>query len=142
MFDSKNTDISLYLTLFVTQARAASIEEEEWMSQLISLLPLELAQIIIKEPEEQMREYANVKKILLDRFKMNPETFRVKYTQHQKRPCALWKELVFNPLAATTALPARHANCQTHGRAAEMSHACFLLLFKRVGIRCGAILSC
>ncbi|GBN33605.1 hypothetical protein AVEN_208384-1 [Araneus ventricosus] len=26
---------------------------------------------------------------------MKPETFRVKFTQHQRRPGALWKELVF-----------------------------------------------
>ncbi|GBM34956.1 hypothetical protein AVEN_240331-1 [Araneus ventricosus] len=72
-FDSLNTNISLYLTLFEIQARAAGIEEEEWVLQLISLLPLDLAQIIIKEPEEQMREYTNVKKVLLDRFKMKLE---------------------------------------------------------------------
>ncbi|GBM38940.1 hypothetical protein AVEN_271054-1 [Araneus ventricosus] len=42
-----------------------------------------------------MREYTNVKKVLLDRFKMKPETFRVKFTQHQRRPGALRKELVF-----------------------------------------------
>ncbi|GBM14481.1 hypothetical protein AVEN_101136-1 [Araneus ventricosus] len=94
-FDSQNTDISLYLTLFGRQARAARIEEEEWVSKLISLLPLDLAQIIIKEPEEQMREYTNVMKVLLDRFKMKPETFRIKFTQHQRRQGALWKELVF-----------------------------------------------
>ncbi|GBO43543.1 hypothetical protein AVEN_8078-1 [Araneus ventricosus] len=94
-FDSQNTDISLYLTFFERQARAAGIEEEEWVSQLISLLPLDLAQIIIKKPEEEMREYTNVKKVLLDRFKMKPETFRIKFTQHQGKQGALWKELVF-----------------------------------------------
>ncbi|GBN38397.1 hypothetical protein AVEN_200987-1 [Araneus ventricosus] len=94
-FDSQNTDISLYLTLFERQARAAGIEEEEWVSQLISLLPLDLAQIIIKESEEQMREYTNVKKVLLDRFKMKPETFRIKFTQHQRKQGDLWKDLVF-----------------------------------------------
>ncbi|GBN27958.1 hypothetical protein AVEN_181805-1 [Araneus ventricosus] len=94
-FDSQNTDISLYLTLFERQARAAGIEEEEWVSQLISLLPLDLAQIIIKEPEEQMLEFTNVKKVLLNRFKMKSETFRIKFTQHQRRQGALWKELVF-----------------------------------------------
>ncbi|GBN68214.1 hypothetical protein AVEN_30912-1 [Araneus ventricosus] len=55
-FDSQNTDISLYFTLFERQARAAGIEEEKCVSQLISLLPLELAQIIIKEPEEQIHK--------------------------------------------------------------------------------------
>ncbi|GBL81172.1 hypothetical protein AVEN_120022-1 [Araneus ventricosus] len=94
-FDSQNTDIFLYLTLFERQARAVGIEEEEWVTQIISLLPLELAQIIIKEPEKQMREYTNVKKDLLDRFKMKPEALRVKFTQNQRRPGALWKELVF-----------------------------------------------
>ncbi|GBM03421.1 hypothetical protein AVEN_260501-1 [Araneus ventricosus] len=94
-FDSQNTDISLYLTFFERQARAAGIEEEEWVSQLISLLPLDLAQIIIKESEEQMREYTNVKKVLLDRFKMKPETFRIKFTQHQRKQGDLWKDLVF-----------------------------------------------
>ncbi|GBO35736.1 hypothetical protein AVEN_234701-1 [Araneus ventricosus] len=94
-FDSQNTDISLYLTLFERQARAAGIEEEEWVSQLISLLPLDLSQIIIKEPEEQMRDYTNVKKVLLDRFKMKPETFQIKFKQHQRRQGALWKELAF-----------------------------------------------
>ncbi|GBN24062.1 hypothetical protein AVEN_58452-1, partial [Araneus ventricosus] len=94
-FDSQNTDISLYLTLFERQARAEGIEEEEWVSQLISLLPLDLAQIIIKESEEQMREYTNVKKVLLDRFKMKPETFRIKFTQHQRKQGDLWKDLVF-----------------------------------------------
>ncbi|GBL89073.1 hypothetical protein AVEN_255211-1 [Araneus ventricosus] len=88
-------DTSLYLTLFERQARAVGIEEEEWVAQLISLLPLELAQIIIKEPEEKMRYYVSVREVLLNRFKMKPETFRLKFTQHQRKSGALWKELVF-----------------------------------------------
>ncbi|GBM54748.1 hypothetical protein AVEN_76255-1 [Araneus ventricosus] len=89
------TDISLYLTLFERQDRATRIEEEKWVTQLISLLPFELAQIIIKEPEEQMCEYVNVKTVLLDQFKMKPETFRLIFTQHQGRSGAFWEELVF-----------------------------------------------
>ncbi|GBO02874.1 hypothetical protein AVEN_8335-1 [Araneus ventricosus] len=34
-------------------------------------------------------------------------------------------------MTATTALPARHANCQTNGREAKVSHAYFLPLSKR-----------
>ncbi|GBO07419.1 hypothetical protein AVEN_240845-1 [Araneus ventricosus] len=85
----------MYLALFERQARTAGIEETEWVPQLISLLPLDLAQIIIKEPEEKMQDYLNVKEVLLDRFKMKPETFRLKFTQHQKKTGALWRELVF-----------------------------------------------
>ncbi|GBN06840.1 hypothetical protein AVEN_147313-1 [Araneus ventricosus] len=94
-FDAQVSDISMYLALFERQARTAGIEETEWVPQLISLLPLDLAQIIIKEPEEKMQDYLNVKEVLLDRFKMKPETFRLKFTQHQKKTGALWRELVF-----------------------------------------------
>ncbi|GBM75254.1 hypothetical protein AVEN_214579-1 [Araneus ventricosus] len=94
-YDAQVTDISMYLTLFERQARTAGLEETEWVPQLISLLPLDLAQIIIKEPEEKIQDYLNVKEVLLDRFKMKPETFRLKFTQHQRKPGALWKELVF-----------------------------------------------
>ncbi|GBN98605.1 hypothetical protein AVEN_200026-1 [Araneus ventricosus] len=85
----------MYLTLFERQARTAGIEETEWVPQLISLFPLDLAQIIIKEPKEKMQDYLNVKEVLLDRFKMKPETFRLKFAQHQRKPRALWKELFF-----------------------------------------------
>ncbi|GBL94013.1 hypothetical protein AVEN_76727-1 [Araneus ventricosus] len=94
-FDAQVSDISMYLALFERQARTAGIEETEWVPQLISLLPLDLAQIIIKEPEEKMQDYLNAKEVLLDRFKMKPETFRLKFTQHQKKTGALWRELVF-----------------------------------------------
>ncbi|GBM78052.1 hypothetical protein AVEN_72037-1, partial [Araneus ventricosus] len=90
-FDAQVSDISMYLALFERQARTAGIEETEWVPQLISLLPLDLAQIIIKEPEEKMQDYLNVKEVLLDRFKMKPETFRLKFTQHQKKTGALWR---------------------------------------------------
>ncbi|GBN97564.1 hypothetical protein AVEN_102404-1 [Araneus ventricosus] len=94
-YDAQVTDISMYLTLFERQARTAGLEETEWVPQLISLLPLGLAQIIIKEPEKKMQDYVNVKEVLLDKFKMKPETFRLKFTQNQRKPGALWKELVF-----------------------------------------------
>ncbi|GBM50613.1 hypothetical protein AVEN_6453-1 [Araneus ventricosus] len=54
-FDSQVSYISMYLALFERQARTAGIEETEWVPQLIALLPLDLAQIIIKEPEEKCR---------------------------------------------------------------------------------------
>lgn len=94
-FDSESSEISLYFTLFERQARAAEIDETQWVSELLSLLPLDLVQMVIKEPEERSNEYRHVKHMLLDRFKMKPEAFRIKFTQHQKKQNALWKELVF-----------------------------------------------
>ncbi|GBM02051.1 hypothetical protein AVEN_242642-1 [Araneus ventricosus] len=83
-YDAQVADISLYLAMFERQARTAEIELSEWVSQLMALLPLDLAQIIIKEPEDKMKDYFHIKGVLLERFKMKPETFRVKFTQHQR----------------------------------------------------------
>ncbi|GBN01224.1 hypothetical protein AVEN_149562-1 [Araneus ventricosus] len=94
-YDAQVADISLYLAMFERQARTAEIEESEWVSQLMALLPLDLAQIIIKEPEDKMKDYLHIKGVLLERFKMKPETFRVKFTQHQRKSGELWKELIF-----------------------------------------------
>ncbi|GBM70410.1 hypothetical protein AVEN_38120-1 [Araneus ventricosus] len=80
--------------MFERQARTTENEESDWASQLMALLPLDLAQIIVKVPEEIMKDYLHIKGILLERFKIKPETFRVKFTQHQIKSGALWKELV------------------------------------------------
>ncbi|GBM94570.1 hypothetical protein AVEN_198320-1 [Araneus ventricosus] len=76
--------------MFECQTLTTEIEESEWASQ-----PLKLSQIIIKKPEEKMKDYLHIKGVLLERFKMKPETFRVNFTQHQRQSGALWKELVF-----------------------------------------------
>ncbi|GBM03052.1 hypothetical protein AVEN_14563-1 [Araneus ventricosus] len=94
-YDAQVSDISLYLGMIELQARTAEIEESEWVSQLMALFPLDLAQIIIKEPEEKMKDYLHIKGVLLDRFKMKPKTFLIKLTQHQRKSGAIWKELGF-----------------------------------------------
>ncbi|GBN01689.1 hypothetical protein AVEN_134269-1 [Araneus ventricosus] len=76
-YDAQVADISSYLAMVQCQARTAEIEESEWVSQLMALLVLDLAQIIIKDPEEKMKDYLHIKEVLLERFKMKPETFRV-----------------------------------------------------------------
>lgn len=93
-FHPEHSEISLYLSLFERQARVAGIEEEEWVSQLIALLPLEISQNLIKEPEEKMSDYQYMKKVLLSRFKMKPEACRIKFTSLQKT--TTWKDLVFD----------------------------------------------
>ncbi|GFX68166.1 hypothetical protein TNCV_4439891 [Trichonephila clavipes] len=43
-FDPKQSDISLYLVIFESQAKRASIEKKEWVGQLLgyNLLPVEI----------------------------------------------------------------------------------------------------
>ncbi|GFS56319.1 SCAN box domain-containing protein [Trichonephila clavipes] len=94
-FDPKQSDISLYLVIFERQAKRVSIEKKEWVGQLLGLLPLEIVQFIAREPEEQAENYDYVKKLLLKRFKLNPEVFRQKFVQHQKKSDSTWKDFTF-----------------------------------------------
>ena len=51
-FDPKQTDISLFMMIFERQTKREKLNEESWVSQLIPLLPLEIAEIIVKVPEK------------------------------------------------------------------------------------------
>ncbi|XP_055951586.1 uncharacterized protein LOC129987653 [Argiope bruennichi] len=88
--------MSIYLTLLERQLKTAEIDEAEWVSQLLSLLPLDLAHIIAKEPEDKAQDYEHIKQVLLERFKIKTETYRQRFVSHQKKPNALWKELIFD----------------------------------------------
>ncbi|GFX84472.1 retrovirus-related Pol polyprotein from transposon opus [Trichonephila clavipes] len=75
-FDPKEGDISFYLILFEGQARRVHIKEEEWVTNLVGLLPLEMANLIATEPEEKANDYEYIKGMLLKRFKLSPEAFK------------------------------------------------------------------
>ncbi|GFX93182.1 retrovirus-related Pol polyprotein from transposon 17.6 [Trichonephila clavipes] len=77
------------------RVKRASIEKNEWVGQLLVLLPLEIVQFIAREPEEQAENYDYVKKLLLKRFKLSPEVFRQKFVQHQKKSDSTWKNFTF-----------------------------------------------
>ena len=74
-FDPEKSDISLFLTLFERQARKAQIEEEQWTTQLLALLPEEISEVVIREPETEAEDFNYVKQILLNQFKLSPEDF-------------------------------------------------------------------
>ncbi|GBN51449.1 hypothetical protein AVEN_151291-1 [Araneus ventricosus] len=53
-FDSRNDDISLYLVVFERQANRLKINKADWVTQLMPLLPSDVAQIIAREPEKEL----------------------------------------------------------------------------------------
>ncbi|GFS77480.1 uncharacterized protein TNCV_320521 [Trichonephila clavipes] len=81
-FDLKE-DISLYLKLFERQAQRLSIDQENWVSHLLGLLPTEVSHIIAREPDDRANSYEHVKDLLLKRFKLTPEKFRQLFVTHQ-----------------------------------------------------------
>ncbi|GFW63708.1 uncharacterized protein TNCV_4940001 [Trichonephila clavipes] len=82
-FDLKE-DISLYLKLFERQAQRLNIDQENWVSHLLGLLPTEVSHIIAREPDDKANSYEHVKDLLLERFKLTPEKFRQLFVTHQK----------------------------------------------------------
>ncbi|GFV52005.1 homeotic protein female sterile [Trichonephila clavipes] len=88
-FDLKE-DISLYLKLFERQAQRLNIDQENWVSHLLGLLPTEVSHIIAREPDDKANSYEHVKDLLLKRFKITPEKFRQLFVAHQKAPERTW----------------------------------------------------
>ncbi|GFU21897.1 SCAN box domain-containing protein [Trichonephila clavipes] len=62
-FDAKNADINLFFEIFERQAKKEKVAEDRWVSQLIPLLPIEIAEIVAKEPLEKSDDYPHIKKI-------------------------------------------------------------------------------
>lgn len=94
-FDPDQSDVSLYLVIFERQAKRAKIEKSDWVSSLLGLMPLDIVQLIAREPDEKADDFEHVKQMLLKRFKLRPETFRQKFVQHQKGSGDTWKDFVF-----------------------------------------------
>ncbi|GFY17105.1 retrovirus-related Pol polyprotein from transposon opus [Trichonephila clavipes] len=94
-FDPKEGDISFYLILFERQARRVHIKEEDWVTNLVGLLPLEMANLIAREPEEKANDYEHIKGMLLKIFKLSPEAFKVKFKRHCKSAENTWRDFGF-----------------------------------------------
>ncbi|GFV54308.1 retrovirus-related Pol polyprotein from transposon opus [Trichonephila clavipes] len=60
-FDPKEGDISFYLIHFERQARRVHIKEEDWVTNCVGLLPLEMANLIAREPEKKANDYEHIK---------------------------------------------------------------------------------
>ncbi|GFU03586.1 SCAN box domain-containing protein [Trichonephila clavipes] len=59
-FKAKEDDISLFLVLFERQAKMNRISKENWVPQLISVLPPDIVNIIARESEELASDYDHV----------------------------------------------------------------------------------
>ena len=56
-FDPKNSEIALFLVLFEKQAEKAKLNDEDYVMQFLSLLPIHLAEGIMKLSKEQTDNY-------------------------------------------------------------------------------------
>ncbi|GFW35825.1 homeotic protein female sterile [Trichonephila clavipes] len=76
--------------LFPRLLKRLNIDQENWVSHLLGLLPTEVSHIIAREPDDKANSYEHVKDLLLKRFKLTPEKFRQLFVTHQKAPERTW----------------------------------------------------
>jgi hypothetical protein len=94
-FNPDQSDISLYLIIFECQVIRAVILKENWVTSLLGLMPLDIVQLIAREPETVYEDYDHIKAMLLKKFKLSPEIFRQKFVQHPKKTEVTWKDFTF-----------------------------------------------
>ncbi|GFY28508.1 SCAN box domain-containing protein [Trichonephila clavipes] len=78
-------DISLFLTMFERQMKLLNVPADFWVSHLIGVLPSDIGRLIAREPEEMFRNYAHIHNILLQRFKLTADRFRVLFADTRNR---------------------------------------------------------
>ncbi|GFX90563.1 SCAN box domain-containing protein [Trichonephila clavipes] len=59
------------------------------------MLPIDISHIILREPKDKLENYQYIKQVLLQRFKLSAESFRMKFSTHQKQPETLWKDFAY-----------------------------------------------
>lgn len=89
-FNAKTDDMSLFLNLFERQMSFLKVPQTKWVVYLVGLLSNDVAEVIVKENDENAQNYEHVKQILLRRFKLSAEKFRQLFTQHRKGSENTW----------------------------------------------------
>ncbi|GFS75250.1 retrovirus-related Pol polyprotein from transposon 17.6 [Trichonephila clavipes] len=82
----ENSDISTYLKIFERQCEQVNIGEVDYVTHLLPMLPIDISHIILREPKDKLENYQHIKHVLLQRFKLSAESFRMKFSTHQKQP--------------------------------------------------------
>ena len=94
-FYPKQIYTTLFFMIFEREAARQKLDEEFWVSQLIALLPSDIAEIIIKDPENKANDFQHIKQVLSKRFKLNSRTLHNKFENHGRQPDTLWSNHVY-----------------------------------------------
>ncbi|GBN22734.1 hypothetical protein AVEN_68065-1 [Araneus ventricosus] len=94
-FKPQEDDIGLFLALFERQLSFLKVPKENFVTYLISALPGDISKLIAREPETLSQDYDHIKNMLLKRFKLSAEKFRVLFSQHRKATDSTWKDFFF-----------------------------------------------
>lgn len=82
--DAEHRDISLFLNLSEHQASRSGIETCDFITHLLELLTVEIADLILREPADIIDDFHNNKSILLARYRLSCVAYSRKFTKHQR----------------------------------------------------------
>ncbi|GBN01029.1 Retrovirus-related Pol polyprotein from transposon 17.6 [Araneus ventricosus] len=94
-FKPQEDDIGLFLTLFERQLSFLNVPKENFVTYLIIALPGNISKLIAREPQTLSQDYDHIKNMLLKRFKLSAEKFRLLFSQHRKATDSTWKDFFF-----------------------------------------------
>lgn len=66
------------------------------VANLLGLLPIDMAEIILREPTNSADNLEYVKGKFLERFQMSPEDFRIKFVNHERQTNYSWRDFSFS----------------------------------------------
>ncbi|XP_035229745.1 uncharacterized protein LOC118201708 [Stegodyphus dumicola] len=81
--------------MFEHQLKFVNIPETDWIPYLIGSLPSEINQLVVEENEEDSKDYAKVKAMLLKRYRLTADRFRQMFSQHRNSAEITWKDFAF-----------------------------------------------
>ncbi|GFX57030.1 uncharacterized protein TNCV_3701951 [Trichonephila clavipes] len=91
-FNPEVDNMDLFLTLFKRQMKLLNFGEHLWVPYLIGALPGDVTSLIARKPKEKLRDYSNIRGMLLQRFKLTTEKFREPFSSLRKSPNGTWKD--------------------------------------------------
>ncbi|GFT93808.1 uncharacterized protein TNCV_3766851 [Trichonephila clavipes] len=91
----ETSDVSNYLKIFQRQCEQVNIGEVDYVTHFLPMSPIDVSHIILREPKGKLENYQHSKQVLLQRFKLSTDSFRIKFSTHQKQPATLWKGFAY-----------------------------------------------
>ena len=83
-FNEKEDDIDTFIRQFERIASIQKFDNSEWAVRLASLLTGKAAEAYIQMPIEDANDFEKVKKVLLQRYQLGDETYRLKFRDSRK----------------------------------------------------------
>ena len=93
-FNEKEGDIDTFIRQFERIAYIQKFDKSEWAIRLASLLTGKAAEAYIQMPFEDANDFKKVKKVLLQRYQLSDETYRLKFRESKKEENETYSQFV------------------------------------------------